>query len=164
MPKTQFRYGKKLVQAWVPEDLLERALKLSRRNLSETVLISIETYVKSGKSEKELAQERLNAALLEAAKAKAELDEINKKESHNIAKEKEKSTKIHKKPLSNDSIEKELNNRWELTIWPIIKKKISEQGLDVVINDERMLENFSRGLRISTAELKEKIRINAGVV
>jgi len=74
-----------LAQAWVPEELLEKALKLSKRSLTETIVISIETYLKSGK---ELAQERLNAALLEAAEAKAELDEINKRERDNIAKEK----------------------------------------------------------------------------
>ncbi|HQF90209.1 MAG TPA: hypothetical protein PLU96_06915 [Methanofastidiosum sp.] len=77
-----------MAQAWVPEELLEKALKLSKRSLTETIVISIETYLKSGKSEKELAQERLNAALLEAAEAKAELDEINKRERDNIAKEK----------------------------------------------------------------------------
>ena len=60
--------------------------------------------------------------------------------------------------------EEERQKLWEFSIWPVVKKKISEQGFENVINDERMLKNFSNGLCISTGELKEKIRINAGVV
>jgi len=162
--KSQFRYGKKLAQAWVPEELLEKALKLSKRSLTETIVISIETYLKSGKSEKELAQERLNAALLEAAEAKAELDEINKRESDNIAKEKRNPIKIHKTPTSKDLSEKERNDIWEQKMWPHIKKKISEHGIEKVVKDERLLSNFSKSLSMTNDELKEKICITAGVV
>ena len=164
MPKTQFRYGKKLVQAWIPEDLLEKALKLSKRSLTGTILISIETYVKSGKSEKESVQERLNAALLDAAEAKAELDEINKIESDNIAKEKEMPIKTHKTPIFKNLSEKERNDTWEQKMWPHIKKKISEHGIEKIINDERLLSNFSKSLGMTNDELKEKICITAGVV
>lgn len=153
-----------MIQAWVPEKLLEKALKLSKRSLTETILLSIETYVKSGKSEKELAQERLNAALLEAAEAKAELDEINKRESDNIVKEKEEPIKIHKKPISKNLSEKERNDIWEQKMWPHIKKKISEHGFEKVINDDHLLSNFSKSLSMTNDELKEKICITAGVV
>ncbi|NMC75943.1 MAG: hypothetical protein GYA60_01395 [Candidatus Methanofastidiosa archaeon] len=61
-------------------------------------------------------------------------------------------------------IEEEPIKRWDFAIWFIVKKKISEQGFDKVMGDERMLDNFSKGLCISTGELKEKIRINVGVV
>ncbi|KYC44304.1 MAG: hypothetical protein APG12_01735 [Candidatus Methanofastidiosum methylothiophilum] len=153
-----------MVQAWIPEDLLEKALKLSKGSLTETILLSIETYVKSGKSEKELAQERLNAALLEAAEAKAELDEINKRESNNLAKEKEEPIKIHKTPISKNLSEKECNDIWEQKMWPHIKKKISEHGIEKVVNDEHLLSNFSKSLGVTNDELKEKICITAGVV
>ncbi len=163
-PKSQFRYGKKLAQAWIPEELLEKALKLSKRSLTDTIIISIETYVKSCKTEKELAQERLNAALLEAAEAKAELDEINKRESDNIAKEKLEPIKIHKTPISKNLSEKERKDIWEQKMWPHIKKRISEHGIEKVVNDEHLLSNFSKSLGMTNDELKEKICITAGIV
>ena len=61
--------------------------------------------------------------------------------------------------------EEEREKRWGIFhLAYTSEEKISEHGFENVINDERMLQNFSKGLRISTGELKEKIRINAGVV
>ena len=48
-------------------------------------------------------------------------------------------------------------------IKPLLKRKISESGIDV-LSDERLINNFSNGLGISTGELKEKISIEWGVV
>ncbi|NMC75964.1 MAG: hypothetical protein GYA60_01505, partial [Candidatus Methanofastidiosa archaeon] len=60
--------------------------------------------------------------------------------------------------------EKERNEIWEGKIKPLLKKKISEFGIDSVLTDERLLTNFSKGLGISTGELKEKISTEWGVV
>lgn len=111
-----------------------------------------------------MAQERFNAALLETAKAKAELDEITQRERDNTVKEKELPIKINKEPISRILSEKEYKEIWEGKMWPLVRKKISENGIEKVINDERLLSNFSRSLGISNEELKEKICITAGVV
>jgi len=83
MPKSQFRCGKKLVQAWIPEDLLEGIFRVSKKGITEIVIESLDLYLKNSKSEKQQAEERYNNALLEAATAKAELDRINKLEIDN---------------------------------------------------------------------------------
>ena len=144
--------------------MLEKALKLSKRSLTDTIVLSIETYLKSCKTEKELAQERLNAALLEAAEAKAELDEITREENDNAVKEMKSEIKMRKEPDLRNIGQKERKDMWEEKMWPHIKKKISEEGIEKVVNDERLLSNFSKSLGISNEELKEKICITAGVV
>ncbi len=164
MPKSQFRCGKKLVQAWIPEDLLEGIFRVSKKGITEIVIESLDLYLNNSKSEKQQAEERYNNALLETATAKAELDRINQLEIDNNIEKEKLAIKNKKEPISSDINEKELNERWEYKIWPHIKRKISEVGFEQVIRDERMLDNFSKGLCISTGELKEKIRINRGVV
>ncbi len=164
MTRGQFRYGKKLIQAWVPEDLLERIFRVSKKGITEIVIESLDLYLNNCKSEKEQAEERYNNALLETATAKAELDKINKIEIDNKIIKEKLAIKNKREPFSSDINEKELNERWELKIRPLIKKKISVLGFDKVISDERMLNNFSRALCISTGELKEKISTELGVV
>ena len=95
---------------------------------------------------------------------KAKIDEFTKNDLKETKKEIDKEVGPKIKAIEKQLTEEELTKRWEFTIWPIVKKKISEQGFEKVIGDDRMLENFSKGLCISAGELKEKIRINAGVV
>ncbi|MFA5559561.1 MAG: hypothetical protein WDA59_08970 [Methanofastidiosum sp.] len=164
MPKSQFRYGKKLVQAWIPEEVLEQIHRVSKSSLSQVLIESLYLYLKNSKSEKELAEERYQKSLLETETAKAELDRINKLEIDNNIKKEELAIKIKKDASSDNLSEREFKERWEIKIWPHIKRKISEVGFEQVIKDERMLDNFSKGLSISTGQLKEKISTEWGVV
>jgi len=164
MPKSQFRYGKKLVQAWIPEEVLEQIHRVSKSSLSQVLIESLYLYLKNSKSEKELAEERYQKSLLETETAKAELDRINKLEIDNNIKKEELAIKIKKDASSDNLSEREFKERWEIKIWPHIKRKISEVGFEQVIKDERMLDNFSNGLSISTGQLKEKISTEWGVV
>jgi len=68
------------------------------------------------------------------------------------------------KQIKRELSEKERNEIWEGKIKPLLKRKISEVGFEQVIKDERMLDNFSKGLSISTGQLKEKISTEWGVV
>lgn len=164
MPKSQFRYGKKLVQAWIPEEVLEQIHRVSKSSLSQVLIESLYLYLKNSKSEKELAEERYQKSLLETETAKAELDRINKLKIDNNIKKEELAIKIKKDASSDNLSEREFKERWEIKIWPHIKRKISEVGFEQVIKDERMLDNFSKGLSISTGQLKEKISTEWGVV
>jgi len=162
--KSQLRYGKRLVQAWLPEDLLDRCCEISSKGFTETITESLTQYAEKNKSELDQLESQYESIILEATRIKAKIDEFTNKDLKETKKEIDKKIGPKNKPVEKQLTEKELQKRWEFTIWPIVKKKISEQGFEKVIGDERMLDNFSKGLSISTAELKEKIRINAGVV
>lgn len=164
MTKSQFRYGKKLIQAWVPEDLLESSCFISKKNVTETVTEALIFYIKGNKTELELAEERFKAALNEMAESKAHLDKVKEKLINNDKKEKQNNAEIKKEIELRKLSEKEKQETWELKIKPLIKKKISASGIQSVLDDERMLNNFSRALCISTGELKEKISTEMGVV
>ena len=164
MGTSQVRYGKRLIQAWISEDLLESCYTISMKGLTETVTEALNYYTKSNKSELELAQERYESVILEATRLKAKIDELTKNKLKETKKEIDKEISPKNKPIENQLTEEELQKRWEFTIWPIVKKKITENGIENVLNDQRFLNNFSKALCISTAELKEKIRTNAGVV
>jgi len=158
------RGDKRIVQAWVDCDLMNKALFISMKNVTGTLVDALDLYVKSNKSELLLSQERYESIILEATRLKAKIDELTMKNLKETKKEIDKEVSPKNKEIEKQLTEEDLQKRWELTIWPIIKKKISEQGFDNVISDERMLKNFSGALCISTGELKEKIRINRGVV
>jgi len=162
--KSNLRYGKRLVQAWVPEELISKALKISGKSNSEILIESLTHYINQNKSELELAQERYESLILEATRTKAKIDELTKINLKEYKKELDNAIVPKNKDKERQLSEKEKQDLWEFKIWPHVKKKISEAGFDNVIMDERMLDNFSKGLCISTPELKEKIRINAGVV
>lgn len=158
------RGDKRLVQAWVDCDLMNRALFISTKNVSSTLVDALNHYTNSNKSELELAQDRYESLILEATRLKAKIDEFTKKNLKETKKEIDKEIVPEIMAHERQSTDKELQKRWEFRIWPIIKKKISEVGIENVINDQRMLNNFSKGLCITNEELKEKIRINSGVV
>lgn len=164
MKNNCIRGDKRIVQAWVDCDLMSKALFISTKNVTGTLTDALDLYVKSNKSELLLAQERYESVILEATRLKVKIDELTKKNLKETKKEIDNEVSPKKKEIEKQLTEEDLQKRWEFTIWPIIKKKISEQGFDNVINDERLLNNFSKGLCISTGELKEKIRINRGVV
>lgn len=164
MGKSQVRYGKRLVQAWVPEGLLESSYTISMKGATETIIEALNCYIKTNKSELELAQERYDILILEATRLKAKIDELTRIKLKETKKEIDKELGPKNKDNETQLTQEELSKRWEFTIWPIVKKKISEHGIDNVLNDERIINNFARALCISTGEMKEKIRINSGVV
>lgn len=164
MGTSQVRYGKRLIQAWISEDLLESCYTISMKGLTETIREALNYYSKSNKSELELTQERYETVILEATRLKAKIDELTKNKLKETKKEIDKEISPKNKAVENQLTEEEQQKRWEFTIWPIVKKKITENGIENVLNDQRFLNNFSKALCISTAELKEKIRTNAGVV
>ncbi len=164
MGKSHLRYGKRLIQAWLPEDLLDKCCEISRKGFTETITEALEVYIEKNKSELEQLESQYESVILEATRIKAKIDEFTKKDLKETKKEIDREIAPKNKPVEKQLTEEELKKRWEFVIWPIVKKKISEAGFDNVIMDERMLDNFSKGLCISTPELKEKIRINAGVV
>ncbi len=134
------------------------------KGLTETIREALNYYSKSNKSELELTQERYETVILEATRLKAKIDELTKNKLKETKKEIDKEISPKNKAVENQLTEEEQQKRWEFTIWPIVKKKITENGIENVLNDQRFLNNFSKALCISTAELKEKIRTNAGVV
>ena len=164
MGKSHLRYGKRLIQAWIPEDLLDRCCEISAKGFTETITEALFQYVEKNKSELEQLESQYESVILEATRIKAKIDEFTKNDLKETKKEIDKEVGPKIKAIEKQLTEEELTKRWEFTIWPIVKKKISEQGFEKVIGDDRMLDNFSKGLCISTGELKEKIRINAGVV
>ncbi len=164
MKNSHLRYGKRLVQAWIPEDLLEKSCAISGKGLTDTITEALDMYSKSGKSVLEVAQERYEASVIESARLKTLLEDLNKKYLQNAKKEVEKDIESKNNPGIKQMTEKERNEIWEVKIKPILKRKISEVGFEQVIRDERMLDNFSKGLCISTGELKEKISTEWGVV
>ena len=164
MGKSQVRYGKRLVQAWVPEGLLESSYTISMKGPTETIIEALNCYINTNKSELELTQERYDALILEATRLKAKIDELTRIKLKETKKEIDKEVSPKKKLIGKLLTEEERQKRWEFTIWPIVKKKITENGIENVLNDQRLINNFSKALCISTAELKEKIHNNAGVV
>ncbi|HOI77042.1 MAG TPA: hypothetical protein PLI06_05470 [Methanofastidiosum sp.] len=164
MGKSQLRYGKRLIQAWLPEDLLEKAYAVSSKGFTDTITEALKQYIEMNKSELELAKDKYESAILEATRLKAEIDELTKKNLKETKKEIDKEIVPKNKTEEKQLSEIEKQKLWEFTVWPIIKKKISEAGIDNVLNDQRVLDNFSNGLCISTGELKEKICTEAGVV
>ena len=164
MGKSQLRYGKRLIQAWLPEDLLEKAYAISMKGLTETITDALKQYIEMNKSELELAKDKYESAILEATRLKAEIDELTKINLKETKKEIYKEISPKNKAEEKQLTEIEKQKLWEFTVWPIIKKKISEAGIENVLNDQRVLDNFSKGLCISTGELKEKICTEAGVV
>jgi len=157
MKTSQFRQGKKLIQAWIPEDLLINACGISKKGFSETIVESLNHYVKSNKSNLELAIERYNNLILEATRLKTQIDELTNLNLGEVRKEIEKEILNENTPKIKELSEKERTANWEAKIKPLLKKKIAEYGIDNVLNDERMMDNFSKGLCISTGELKVKI-------
>jgi len=164
MGKSQVRYGKRLIQAWIPEDLLESSYTISMKGLTETITEALNCYINSNKSELELTQERYEGLILEATRLKAKIDELTKINLKETKKEIDKEISPKNKLIETQLTDEERQKRWEFTIWPIVKKKITETGIENVLNDQRIINNFSKALCISTGELKEKIRINSGVV
>jgi len=164
MGKSQVRYGKRLVQAWVPEGLLESSYTISMKGATETIIEALNSYINTNKSELELTQERYESLILEATRLKAKIDELTKIKLKETKKEIDKEISPKNKIIENQLTEEERQKRWEFTIWPIVKKKITENGIENVLNDQRIINNFSKALCISTGDLKEKIRINSGVV
>jgi len=164
MGKSQLRYGKRLIQAWLPEDLLEKAYAISMKGFTDTITEALKQYIEMNKSELELAKDKYESAILEATRLKAEIDELTKINLKETKKEIYKEISPKNKAEEKQLTEIEKQKLWEFTVWPIIKKKISEVGMDNVLNDQRVLDNFSKGLCISIGELKEKICTEAGVV
>jgi len=164
MKNSHFRHGKRLVQAWVPEDLVEKSCAVSGKGLTDTINEALDMFSKSGKSVLEITQERYEESIIESARLKTVLEELKKKELQNVKKELEKEIESKNNFQIKQLSEKEFNEIWDAKIKPLIKRKISEQGFDSVISDERMLTNFSGALCISTGELKEKISTELGVV
>jgi len=164
MKNSHFRHGKRLVQAWVPEDLVEKSCAVSGKGLTDTINEALDMFSKSGKSVLEITQERYEESIIESARLKTVLEELKKKQLQNVKIELEKEIESKNNSQIKQLTEKEFNEIWGAKIKPLIKRKISEQGFDNVINDERMLNNFSRALCISTGELKEKISTELGVV
>ena len=158
------RYGKRLVQSWVPGELVEKALDISKKKISETLVEALTQYVKNNKSELELLESQYESAILEATRLKAKIDELTKINLKETKIQIDKGIKNTNKPVERQLSEKERNEIWEGKIKPLLKKKISESGIDSVLSDERLLNNFSNGLGISTGELKEKISTEWGVV
>lgn len=164
MGKSHIRCGKRLVQAWISEDLLESSYIISMKGLTDTITEALNCYINSNKSELELTQERYESLILEATRLKAKIDELTKIKLKETKKEIDKDISPKNKVIETQLTEEERQKRWEFTIWPIVKKKITENGIENVLNDQRIINNFSRALCISTGEMKERIRINSGVV
>jgi restriction endonuclease len=143
---------------------LEKAYAVSTKGFTETITEALDQYIKNNKSELELLEDHYESLILEATRLKAKIDELTKKNLKLYKKEVNNNIEPKNKANERQLTDKERQKLWEFTIWPIVKKKISEVGIEKVISDERMLTNFSKGLCISTGELKEKICINAGVV
>jgi len=158
------RYGKRLVQGWVPSELVEKALGISKKKISETLIEALTQYVKNNKSELELLESQYESAILEATRLKAKIDELTKINLKETKIEIDKGIGPKNKHIERQLSEKERNKIWEGKIKPLLKRKISEFGIDSVLTDERLLTNFSKGLGISTGELKEKISTEWGVV
>ena len=164
MGKSQLRYGKRLIQAWLPEDLLNRCCTVSTKGFTETITEALNQYAERNKSELELLESQYESAILEATRLKAKIDELTKINLKETKIEIDKSIGPKNKHIERQLSEKERNEIWEGKIKPLLKKKISESGIDSVLTDERLLTNFSKGLGISTGELKEKISTEWGVV
>ena len=164
MGKSQLRYGKRLIQAWLPEDLLNRCCAVSTKGFTETITEALNQYAERNKSELELAKDKYESAILEATRLKAKIDELTKINLKETKIQIDKGIKNTNKHVERQLSEKERNEIWEGKIKPLLKKKISESGIDSVLSDERLLNNFSNGLGISTGELKEKISTEWGVV
>lgn len=164
MGKSQLRYGKRLIQAWLPEDLLNRCCTVSTKGFTETITEALNQYAERNKSELELLESQYESAILEATRLKAKIDELTKINLKETKIQIDKGIKNTNKHVERQLSEKERNEIWEGKIKPLLKKKISESGIDSVLSDERLLNNFSNGLGISTGELKEKISTEWGVV
>jgi len=157
MKTSQFRHGKKLIQAWIPEEVLSKACNISMKGFTETIVESLILYIKSNKSDLELAIERYEAVTSEATRLKIQIDELTNKNLGNIKKEIQNDIVFRIKTESKQLSEKERQMLWDGKIKPFLKKKISESGVQNVLVDERLLNNFSKSMGISTGELKEKI-------
>ena len=164
MGKSQLRYGKRLIQAWLPEDLLNRCCTVSTKGFTETITEALNQYAERNKSELELLESQYESAILEATRLKAKIDELTMINLKETKIQIDKGIKNTNKHVERQLSEKERNQIWEGKIKPLLKKKISESGIDSVLSDERLLNNFSNGLGISTVELKEKISTEWGVV
>ncbi|OQA94231.1 MAG: hypothetical protein BWY23_02787 [Spirochaetes bacterium ADurb.Bin218] len=164
MGKSQLRYGKRLIQAWLPEDLLNRCCTVSTKGFTETITEALNQYAERNKSELELLESQYESAILEATRLKAKIDELTKINLKETKIQIDKGIKNTNKHVERQLSEKERNQIWEGKIKPLLKKKISESGIDSVLSDERLLNNFSNGLGISTGELEEKISTEWGVV
>jgi len=164
MGKSQLRYGKRLIQAWLPEDLLNRCCTVSTKGFTETITEALNQYAERNKSELELLESQYESAILEATRLKAKIDELTKINLKETKIQIDKGIKNTNKHVERQLSEKERNEIWEGKIKPLLKKKISESGIGSVLTDERLLTNFSKGLGISTGELKEKISTEWGVV
>ena len=164
MGKSQLRYGKRLIQAWLPEDLLNRCCAVSTKGFTETITEALNQYAERNKSELELLESQYESAILEATRLKAKIDELTKINLKDTKIQIDKGIKNTNKFVERQLSEKERNEIWEGKIKPLLKKKISESGIDSVLSDERLINNFSKGLGISTGELKEKISTEWGVV
>ncbi len=164
MKNESHRRGKRLVQAWVDAELVEKALALSGKTASATLLEAMTLFTKKNRTELEMAQERYESIILEATRLKARIDEMTNNNLTEVRKEILKEIVPKNKQIKRELSEKERNEIWEAKIKPLLKRKISEVGFEQVIKDERMLDNFSKGLSISTGELKEKISTEWGVV
>ena len=164
MGKSQLRYGKRLIQAWLPEDLLDRCCTVSTKGFTETITEALNQYAERNKSELEMLESQYESAILEATRLKAKIDELTKINLKETKIQIDKGIKNTNKHVERQLSEKERNEIWEGKIKPLLKKKISESGIDSVLSDERLINNFSNGLGISTGELKEKISIEWGVV
>ena len=164
MGKSQLRYGKRLIQAWLSEDLLNRCCTVSTKGFTETITEALTQYAERNKSELELLESQYESAILEATRLKAKIDELTKINLKETKIQIDKGIKNTNKHVERQLSEKERNEIWEGKIKPLLKKKISESGIDSVLTDERLLTNFSKGLGISTGELKEKISTEWGVV
>ena len=164
MGKSQLRYGKRLIQAWLPEDLLNRCCTVSTKGFTDTITEALNQYAERNKSELELLESQYESAILEATRLKAKIDELTKINLKETKIQIDKGIKNTNKHVERQLSEKERNQIWEGKIKPLLKKKISESGIDSVLSDERLLNNFSNGLGISSGELKEKISTEWGVV
>jgi len=78
MGKSQLRYGKRLIQAWLPEDLLDRCCTVSTKGFTETITEALNQYAERNKSELEMLESQYESAILEATRLKAKIDELTK--------------------------------------------------------------------------------------
>ena len=85
--KSQLRYGKRLVQAWLPEDLLDRCCEISSKGFTETITESLTQYAEKNKSELDQLESQYESIILEATRIKAKIDEFTKKDLKETKKE-----------------------------------------------------------------------------
>jgi hypothetical protein len=160
--KTQLRGEKKLIQAWLSVDLLERTRAITGKNTASSITIALEFY-------NEHHQDELARLTKDYDLKKAELELIEHKIKKLVVQAPKIVERPQKEPLkpkktecSPKRTEKELNKIWEDGIVPLLQRLKKQGDGSTITVRENNWKSWMELFDLTHEELEKKVALWVG--